>query len=300
MRIIAVWKGFLSFGLVKINIELYSAIKPHSFGFKLLHAKCHLPITYERWCDHCKQEVDWKNIVKGYKLPDGSYYILTKENLEKLKPVRTDSISIVEFIDTRSLEPIYYDQHYYIAPANVADKAFFLFAKILEKLDKIAIGQFVLRDKEYVCAIQAFRNSLLLTTLNYEYEIKKVTKIEELAPLVTINAELKLAEQLVNKLSIKKFDMGRFKDKFTEELKLKIEKASKGMKIPVLKSEKTKETKNNNLLQTLQESLKTKKNNKSKNAKAKVPVKAKLLATKSKTKKVIKSAGPKKKKIKKN
>lgn len=259
MRSLAVWKGSISFGLVNINIELYSAIKSHSFGFKLLHSKCKMPIKYERWCDHCNEEVEWENIVKGFKLEDGSYFILTKENLEKLKPQRTDDINIVEFIDAKSLEPIYFDQHYYIAPAKISDKAFFLFTRILEKLDKIAIGQFVMRDKEYVCAIQPFKNTLLLTTLHYEYEIKHIAKIDELEPPKAVLKELELAKQLVNKLAVKKLNMSQFKDSFAEQLIQKIKQFSKGMKIVETKKTKTPKVAESSLINALQASLKNKK-----------------------------------------
>ncbi|MDR3646395.1 MAG: Ku protein [Candidatus Babeliales bacterium] len=259
MRSLSVWKGSLSFGLVNINIELYTAIKSHSFGFKLLHSKCHGAITYERWCDKCNEEVDWNNIVKGLKLEDGTYFIVTKENLDKLKPQKTDYINIIEFIDSKALEPIYFDQHYYIAPAKVTDKAFFLFAKILEKLDKIAIGQFVMRDKEYVCAIQSFRNSLLLTTLHYEYEVKQVLKIEELQVFKTLPEELKLAGQLVQKLSVKKFDMSKFKDSFEQELVKKIKQFAKGVHIATTSKVATPKVVEHSLVGALQASLKNKK-----------------------------------------
>jgi len=257
MRTTAVWKGAISFGLVNIYIELYTAIKAHSLGFNLLHAKCHTPINYRRWCPHCDKEVSWDEIVKGMKLENGTYFIITKETLEKLRPEKTDFINIVEFIDVNALQPIYFDQHYYIAPAKETDKAFFLFLAALKELDKIAIGQFVLRDKQYVCSIQPYENALLLTTLNYEYEIKHVKKVEELKVPKIEKAELRLAQQLIDKLSSKKFDMSKFKDTFAAQLQKRIKEASKSKLKKVKESKKPqKREKGVSLIEVLQASLK--------------------------------------------
>lgn len=255
----SVWKGSISFGLVNINIELYSAIRSHSLGFKLLHAKCHTPITYKRWCERCGQEVEWEDIVKGLKLEDGSYFIITKENLEKLKPEKSDYINIIEFIDKDLLLPIYSDKHYYIAPANVKDKSFFLFCIALEKMNKLAIGQFTLREKEYICAISPFENALLLTTLNYGYEIKHVKKIEELKAIKVSQAELKLAQQLISKLEVRKFDINRFKDTFAQELLERIKRAHKRITVKEVKrAKKIEKKKEPSLIAVLQASLKGK------------------------------------------
>jgi DNA end-binding protein Ku len=252
----AIWKGTLSFGLVTIFVEVYSAIQEHTLGFKLLHGVCHTPINYQRWCSHCNKLVDWADIVKGIKLDDGTYFILTPENLKKLKPEKTDTIEIIEFVDALAIDPIYYDDHYYVAPAKTSDKAYFLFTAALAHLNKVAIGKFVFKDKEYVGAIQPYMNGLLLTTLNYEYEIRPLQKLEELSPPEHMEArELKLAEQLITKLSKKKFDMSRFKDTFAEKLTEKIKKAAKGVVIPEVKKPTKKGLEQPSLMEALKASL---------------------------------------------
>lgn len=252
----AVWKGSVSFGLVQFNIELYNAIKPHYFGFNLLHAKCNTPINYKRICPTCNQEVEWQDLVKGLKLEDGTYFIITKEKLEKLKPQKTDFIQIIEFVDKNLIEAIYYDQHYYILPSKSTDKAFFLFNLALEKAHKVAIGQFVLRDKQYVCTIEPYKNILLLNTLNYQYEIKNLNVEALKMPKFTLD-EINLANQLINKLTVKKFDIGRFKDTFAEELKKQISMASKTKKNTKAKKEKEAQT-HISLAQALKKSIKSK------------------------------------------
>ena len=251
------WKGSLTFGLVDINVELYSAIAPHIIGFKLLHSTCLKPITYHRWCAHCKKEVAWQEIEKGIQLKDGTFFVMTPANLKKLKPKRTENIAITEFVDTQSIDPILFNEHYYVAPSTVSYQhyAFFLFASAMADINKVAVGQFVMRDKEYVVAIRPYKNILLLTTLNYSYEVKKLAAVEDLKKPKIDAKELKLAEQLIDSLATTTFDIKKYKDTFATELVKKISKLKKGIAIPAEKKriEKRKEP---SLLQALQASIK--------------------------------------------
>ena len=162
-----IWSGSLSFGLVTIPVALYSAVQEHVLGFKLLCARCKTPITYQRFCEHCDKPVPWTDVVKGLKLEDGSYFILTPEKMKELKPEKTDTISIIEFVAVDAIDIIYFEQHYYLAPDKKGQSSFRLFCQALSATKNAAIGTFVMRDKEYVCAISPYENGLLLTTLNY-------------------------------------------------------------------------------------------------------------------------------------
>lgn len=260
----AVWKGSISFGLVNIAIKLYSAIQKHTLGFQLLHAKCHTPIAYKRWCTKCKKEIAWSEVVKGMKLSDGSYFVITKENLHELKPEKTTDISIVEFVDKKTISPIYYDSHYYIAPDTITEKSYYLLTECLKNLDRIAIGTFVMKDKEHICAIQPYEGFLLLSTLNYAYEIRDARAVKELGVSVSAHisaAELRLAEQLIKKLTKKKFDISRFKDTYIEKLKERIKRKAKGKKLasqvvrqPLSRGQKKEES----LAKLLEQSIKRK------------------------------------------
>lgn len=222
----AIWKGSISFGLVTIPVELYSAIEEHTFGFKLLHKKCNTPISYERHCDHCNQIIDWHDVVKGIKLSNGSYFILSQEKLHALKPTKTDVIDVIQFVDSASISTIFYEHHYYVIPAKEHAQAYFLFIAALKNLNKTGIGRFVIKDKEYVCALQPYEHGILLSTLNYAYEIKKLDAFYKLhAPKLNVK-QLALAEELIQKLSAP-FDMKQFKDTFATKLKAKIKKGTR-------------------------------------------------------------------------
>lgn len=255
----SIWSGALYFGLVNIPVKLFSAVKEHSFGFTLLCKTCHQPIHYKRWCNHCKKEIAWNDVVKGLKVDTDHYIILTPEKIKSLKPEKYDTINISEFVPTSQIPPIYYEHHYYIMPSDM-HKAYFLFARALGEMNQAAIGQFVMREKEHVCAIQPYGQGLLLSTLNYAYEIQPI-KFTSTAKKEKFNQhEVALATQLIKQLAQKKFDISDFKDSFIEKLKKAINKKKKE---PIKRKMAKKETRKahvpktaHSLITTLKESLK--------------------------------------------
>jgi len=251
-----IWKGSIAFGLVSIPIRLYSAVESHALGFTLLHETCKTPLEYRRWCPHCKKEVKWDQTVKGMKKPDGKYLVLSQETIKKLRPEKTEAIQIVEFVDADQVDVIYLDNHYYLSPGADADTPFALFMTALEKLSKVAIGRFVMRDKEYTCMIQPYKEYLLLTTLHYAYEIRGVEDLAFTKKVKLQPTELKLAKEFIKKLSVKKFDMSQFKDTFAQEIKALLKKKGKaGVVKP--KTVKPKRTKKPSLTSSLEESIKS-------------------------------------------
>jgi DNA end-binding protein Ku len=224
----SIWTGNISFGLVNIPISLYPAIKQHSLGFKLLHARCHTPLQYKRWCPHCELEVPMADVVKGIPMESGDYFILTPENIKKLKPLKSDSIDIMSFIDLNSLDPLYIDNHYYaMPPAKKASKAYFLFVEALARRNLVAVGQFIMREKQYVCSLMPYKSGLLMNTLNYAYEIRDFPQIQELPHPEIKKPELELADALIDRLYVKKLDMSQFKDTFYQKVQEALRKKGK-------------------------------------------------------------------------
>lgn len=222
-------------------MRLYSAIQEHVLGFKMLHEKCHKPITFQRWCQHCKKEVPWQDIVKGITLDDGSQVVLTKEKLKELHPKTTDTITIIEFVSADQIEPIHIEHNFYLGPEKAGEHAFYLFKKALEKSGKIAIGTFVMRDKQYICAINPYADTLLLSTLHYSYEIRNVQEVPHLGkePKQFNQAEINLAQKLIDALSVKKLNLTQFKDTFAQQLKEAI-RTSKKEKVSARSGKKKK------------------------------------------------------------
>ncbi|MEJ2248816.1 MAG: hypothetical protein P8Y97_04055 [Candidatus Lokiarchaeota archaeon] len=215
----AVWKGYLGFGLVNIPVSLYSAIEKNKFSFRLLHSKDKGPINYKRVCSKCDQEISWNDIVKGLEITKNEFYVLTKEELEELKPEGDDLIEIHEFVDKSEIDPIFINNHYFIGPIEGAERPYYL-----------------------------------LSILNWSDEIRSIENIpyinQEKSKLK--QRELDLAEELVDKLTSKSLNLSKYKDTFTENLKKAIKLKAKGEFVSIQK-EKRKETEN--LIDTLRASI---------------------------------------------
>ena len=251
----SIWNGAISFGLVNIPIKLYSAVESKAFSFRMLDKESHSPIKYKRVAEKTGKEVAWADIVKGVEISKGKFFVPTKEQIASIKPEKSDTIDIVEFVDQDQIDPVYFNSHYYIGPSKEKDKAYFLFREILQSTARTALGRFVMREKEYVCTIKSYKQGMILTTLNYSYEVREIKNVDNLSSAPKIgDSELKLAGELINKLYKTKFNIDQFKDTFAEEMEKIMKKAAKGEVIEMAKPGK-KIAKEDNLIAALKASL---------------------------------------------
>jgi len=252
----SLWKGSIAFGLVNIPIKLYSAIEQKPLKMRLLHKDKLSPIRYKRWCDACTQEVSQDEIVRGIEVSPDKYVVISDEELRSIRPEKSTWIEIVEFVHSHQIDPIFFNSHYYAGPERPKDKTYILFRDVLRQTAKTAIGRFVMREKEHVCAIEAYRQALLLTTLNYDYEIRDIARVDGLIEEPTISqVETDLARQLLSQITVDGFDITRFHETFEEELQQLVAKKARGETISVQKIE-YHATAEENLVEALKASLK--------------------------------------------
>jgi DNA end-binding protein Ku len=252
----SLWKGSIAFGLVNIPIKLYSAIEQKPLKTRLLHKDKLSPIRYKKWCDVCAEEVSQDEIVRGIEVSPDHYVVISDDELRSLRPEKSARIEIVEFVHSRQIDPIFFHAHYYAGPERPKDKTFFLFREVLRQTAKTAIGTFVMREKEHVCAIEAYRQALLLTTLNYDYEIRDLARVDGLKEEAEISpVEMDLARQLLNQITVDEFDVTQFHDTFEEDLQQLVARKARGETISVQKVE-YRPTAEENLVEALKASLK--------------------------------------------
>ena len=249
----AIWKGAISFGLVNIPIKIYKAAESKTLSFKTLDKEGH-PVEYKRWCPICKREIKWQEVKKGFKIAKDKYIVLEKKDFEKIKLKTTKSIEIEEFIEAEQIDPIYIEKSYYIVPEETGIKAYSLFVEALRVTNKIAIGKVVIRNKEYLVAIRAYKKGLVMHILHYLQEIKPIEELPELKELVVVkDEELKLAQALIQKLAAKEFDLGKFRDAYTEALKKIIKAKVEGKAFEVEEKREVEEAKS--LMEALKASV---------------------------------------------
>jgi DNA end-binding protein Ku len=258
------WKGSISFGLVNIPIQVFSATQKEEYtSFNQLCDKGH-KIKYKKWCPIEEREVPWSEIKKGYEITKNDYVVLEKEEIENIKLKTTNTVELKEFIESEEFDPIFIEKNYYVGPdagkkkSETSIKAYALFVKILHETGKIAIGKVVLREKEQLVALRAYQRGLVMHQLKYLDEIRPMDEIGGLESLQKIDAkELSLGKALVDNLTTDKFDPGQYSDTYAKELEKIIEAKSKGEKVTINEVEKTAEE-TTDIIEALKDSLKVK------------------------------------------
>jgi DNA end-binding protein Ku len=250
------WSGSINFGLVSIPVKLYSAVRSEEgVHFHLLHDKDEGRIKNVRKCEVCGQEVPWEHVDKGWEFEKGSYVVVDDEQLRKMRPESTQSIDIVQFVDAGEIDAMLYDTPYYAEPEKRSQRAYALLREALKKSGKIGIARVVLRTREHLAAVRPAGNALAIELMHFHKELVSPEKFGLPASHQKIpEAEMKMATMLIDSLT-KKFDPADFQDKYTDELRSMLEARAKNKPIPKGKPRPT--TNLVNLLDVLQESLKS-------------------------------------------
>jgi DNA end-binding protein Ku len=215
----ATWKGFLKVSLVNIPIKVFPATESSAIiSFNQLHAECQTRIQQKRWCPTCNREVANTELAKGYEFEKGRYVVVTEEDIDKVRPTSTRVIDLVQFDDAGSLDPMYVDRTYYLAPdGQVAADAFAVMREGMK--GKIGVGKLALYGREYLVAVKPHDKGLVMYTLHHAAEIRGTEGIEELATIPTKvkPQEVQLAKQVISTFE-KKLDIADYHDEYREGL----------------------------------------------------------------------------------
>ncbi|MHB8069277.1 MAG: non-homologous end joining protein Ku [Desulfobaccales bacterium] len=171
MAVQAIWSGTISFSLVAIPVQLVKAIEPGRVSFRLLHRKDYSPLARRMFCPQEEVPVPPEEIIRGYEIGPGKYLLITDEELESVSPERSRTIEIVEFIDLKEVDPIYFDHPYYLVPAPGGEKAYRLLVEVMRRTNKAGLAKFVLHEREYLVLVKSEEGALALITLHYPEEI---------------------------------------------------------------------------------------------------------------------------------
>src|SRR3954451_10784991 len=238
-----VWSGTISFGLIAIPIKLFNAVRHKGVSFNQLDERTMSRIRYRKVSDESGEEVPDEHIVKGYEVSKGRYVLVDPDELEPFIPAATRTVELEEFVELSDIDPIYYENAYYVAP-DANPKPYVLLARAMEEAGKVAIGRFVMRNKQYTAAIRAQDGRLMMSTLAYADEVVQADSIDELAGLddVDVSArEVQMAEALVASLS-DEFAPDKYHDDYREQVLGLIEKKAAGeeFEVPEVAAEKPK------------------------------------------------------------
>ena len=222
----ALWKGAISFGLVNVPVELHSARKRSAeLDMTMLDKRDLAPVGYKRVNKSTGKEVAWGDVVKGYEYQDGDYVVLSDEDFRRANPEAAKTVDILAFVELADIQPQYFDTPYYLKPEKRGEKAYALLRDTLEKAGKAGIASVVIRTKQYLAALVAQDELLVLNTLRYADELKDPAELE--IPKARVSAkELDMAMRLVDDMA-DEWHPDKYKDTYKDDLLKRIKEKVK-------------------------------------------------------------------------
>ncbi len=223
--------GTLSFGMVSIPIQMYSAAESQAaISFNMLHAKCGSRLQQQYVCKKDGEIVTRDEMVKGYEFAKDQYVTFTKEELKALEQEKERAIEITEFVPAKEVDPIYFDGAYYLGPDEGGDKAYHLLAEAMRQTGRAAIAKWAARGKQYIVMIRPMGKGLVMQQLHYADEVRAIDEVP-LGDADVKDSELKLAVQLVHQIASEEFRPQEYEDEVRKRQKAAIDGKVQGQEI---------------------------------------------------------------------
>jgi DNA end-binding protein Ku len=248
------WTGMISFGLVNVPVNLYVAVKPEIHAMNYLRKDDLCPISYKKVCRVTGEEVPFQDIVKGYEYRDGDFVVLKDEDFEKADVKKTSTIDVEVFVDEGDVDPKYIEKPYYLAPQKKGHQAYALLREAMVRSKKVAIGVFVLRDREHLVMLKPDGKVILLLLLRFAASLRNPAELDLPAKAEVPKNQMELALDLVRKFG-GEFKPEAFKDTYAARLRAIIAAKAKGKTVHVREEEAPRETEVEDIVSKLKESL---------------------------------------------
>ena len=224
------YKGAISFALVYIPVNLYTAVQDNDVRFNQLSKESKRRVRYKKNDEITGKELSNDEIVKGYQYDKNKYVVVTDEDFEKIKTNKDRNIQILQFADEREICPVYYDKPYYATPQKGGEKAFELLRLAMLDRGKVAIGHTVLGQNETMLTLIPADDGILMQTLLYEEEVKEIPRTAS-RPEVS-GTELEMADKIIAGME-KRFEPKAFRNDYQKRLRQLIESKIEGREIAV-------------------------------------------------------------------
>jgi DNA end-binding protein Ku len=245
----------ISFGLVAIPVKLYSATQSaNAISFNLLHKGCGSRLKQQYVCAKDGSIVERDDMVKGYEFAKDQYVTFAPEEIKALEEAGTHAVEISEFVPVESIDPVYFDKTYYLAPDKGAARPYGLLTEALKQVQRAAVGRWAARGKAYIVLLRPVGDVLTMQQLHFAADVRSSTEIDVPKPEVK-PAELKLAQQLIDQQTSDKFDPTAYTDELRGRIDAAIQKKVEGAEISVSEIAPAGESKVIDLMEALRASL---------------------------------------------
>jgi len=220
----------LSFGLVSIPVKLYSATESAAtVRFNLL-SKDGSRLKQQYVSATTGKVVERADIVKGYEFEKDRFVLFSPDELKALDESASHVIEIVSFVPEKSVDPIYYDKAYFLAPDKRGGKPYALLMAAMRKSGRCALARWSWRAKQYVVQIRAAEDGLVLQQLLYADEVRSLKDLD-IEKADYSSAELNLALQLIEQNAEDTYDPRQFEDEEKKRILKAIDEKIAGKQI---------------------------------------------------------------------
>lgn len=221
----AFWKGAISFGLVYVPVDLYSATHSATIDLDYLDKRDFSPVGYQRYNKRTGKLVEWKDIVRGYQYQKGKYVALSDEDFRQANTKASQTIEITSFTDATNITPEYYETPYYVAPQKGGQKVYALLREALQRTEKVAIANVVVRTRQHLAVLLPEDDILVLNTLRFSDEIRTPKEMDVEAPSSKSAGlaakEISMATKLIEGMT-GPWEPEKYRDTYREDLMKRI------------------------------------------------------------------------------
>ncbi|MGP0036701.1 MAG: Ku protein [Solirubrobacteraceae bacterium] len=227
----SIWNGTITVGLIAVPVKVHSATESHTIHFHQVHAQDGARIKQKRICSKEGKEVPYEEVAMGYELRGGEFVMLDKEEIDAAAGDRSRTIGLEQFVQSIEVDPVFYDRAYYLGAGEGGEDAYRLLHDALERSGRAGIGRWVFHNREYLVAVRALDDVLVLHTMRFADELVAADKLDIRSPSRRpSDRELEMAEQLVSSLH-KRFRPSALKDSYRDRVAQLIKRKAKGEEI---------------------------------------------------------------------
>jgi len=228
----SVWKGSIVLSFVSIPVKLFAAARSERTYLHQLHTVCHTRLRQPLFCPTCERSVKRDEVIKGYEVDEGQYILVEGEEIKKLAAKSSRMLEVLAFTKLNQIDPIFFDASYFCVPDETGKKPYQLLVKALEDTQSIGLGRLTMHQRDYTVFLRAYQHGLLLHTMYFANEIRRVPEFGALEAVNLKQPEIKLTEQLIATM-MQPFKPAQYHDEFQGRLRKLVEAKRRGQTVEV-------------------------------------------------------------------
>ena len=233
----SVWTGYLTFGLISMPVRLFSGARGSRVSFHMLHRDDHARVKQQLVCSEEDKVIGRDEIVKGYEYQKGEYVVIEPDEIKKIEPKTAKAMEILEFVKESDVDPVYFESSYYLTPEEAGRRPYALLVRALEQSKYLAVAKLTMHNREYTVLLRPAEGGLMLHTMFYENEVRRLEQFGDTKNIALKDAEIKVAQQLVEALAAK-WEPEKYYDTFEENVKKLIKARLEGKEVTAVEKPK--------------------------------------------------------------